>query len=249
MMFLRSLLFNVLFFGSTTLMALVVWPALFMGRRTITAVRQFWIDWIMWLTRRIAGIRVELRHAERLPAGPALIASKHQSAWETLWFNTVLKDPAIVLKKELTEIPIFGAFIDGAGMVPIDRKAGGAAVKRIVGAARPAIEAGRPVLIFPQGTRVAPGDARAYQPGVYALYRALGVPLVPVALNSGLYWSRNAFTKRPGTILVEVLPPIPPGLDRVDFMARLQEDIETASRRLEAEAHGSETTSTVSPAG
>lgn len=189
----------------------------------------------MWLIRWVAGIRVEVRNADRLPMGPVLVASKHQSAWETIWFNQFLDTPAIVLKKELTEIPVLGSMINGAGMVPIDREGGAPAIKRMVIDSKAAIADGRPVLIFPQGTRVAPGEDALYHPGVFALYRSIGLPMIPVALNSGLYWSRNAFVKIPGRVIVEFLEPIEPGLDRDTFMDRLQTTIDEASDRLVAE--------------
>ena len=189
----------------------------------------------MWLIRRVAGIGVEVRNADRLPKGPVLVASKHQSAWETIWFNQFLDTPAIVLKKELTEIPVLGSMINGAGMVPIDRDGGAPAIKRMVIDSKAAIADGRPVLIFPQGNRVAPGEDALYHPGVFALYRSIGLPMIPVALNSGRYWSRNAFLKIPGCVIVEFLEPIEPGLDRDTFMERLQTTIDQASDRLVAE--------------
>lgn len=216
-------------------MALTGWPALWMNRNALLAVRSSWIAVSMWLIRWVAGICVEVRNAERLPKGPVLVASKHQSAWETIWFNQFLDTPAIVLKKELTEIPVLGSMINGAGMVPIDREGGAPAIKRMVIDSKAAIADGRPVLIFPQGTRVAPGDDGLYHPGVFALYRSIGLPMIPVALNSGLYWSRNAFLKIPGKVIVEFLEPIEPGLDRETFMERLQTTIDQATDRLVAE--------------
>jgi 1-acyl-sn-glycerol-3-phosphate acyltransferase len=216
-------------------MALTGWPALWMHRKALLAVRSSWIAVSMWLIRWVAGIRVEVRNADRLPKGPVLVASKHQSAWETIWFNQFLDTPAIVLKKELTEIPVLGSMINGAGMVPIDREGGAPAIKRMVIDSKAAIADGRPVLIFPQGTRVAPGEDALYHPGVFALYRSIGLPMIPVALNSGLYWSRNAFVKIPGRVIVEFLEPIEPGLDRDTFMDRLQTTIDEASDRLVAE--------------
>jgi 1-acyl-sn-glycerol-3-phosphate acyltransferase len=232
MVFLRSILFNILFYGATGVMALTGWPSLWLHPRAILTIRRSWISGSMWLIRRVAGLRVEVRHAERLPEGPFLMASKHQSAWETVWFNSFLKDPAIVLKKELTEIPILGPMINGAGMVPIDRDGGAPAIKKMLINAKEAISEGRPVLIFPQGTRVAPDGEAPYHPGVFALYRSIGLPMVPVALNSGVFWARNAFIKIPGTITVELLPPIEPGLDRETFMKRLETSIEETSARL-----------------
>jgi 1-acyl-sn-glycerol-3-phosphate acyltransferase len=236
MRILRSVIFNILFYGSTGLMALTGWPALWMHRGALLAIRASWIAVSMWLIRWVAGIQVEVRNADRLPKGPVLVASKHQSAWETIWFNQFLEVPAIVLKKELTEIPILGAMINGAGMVPIDREGGAPAIKRMVLDSKAAIADGRPVLIFPQGTRVAPGADGLYHPGVFALYRSIGLPMIPVALNSGIYWSRNAFIKTPGTVIVEFLEPIEPGLDRATFMERLQTTIDGASDRLADEA-------------
>ena len=215
-------------------MALTGWPALWMHRKALLAVRYSWIAVSMWLIRWVAGIRVEVRNADRLPKGPVLVASKHQSAWETIWFNQFLDTPAIVLKKELTEIPVLGSMINGAGMVPIDREGGAPAIKRMIDS-KAAIADGRPVLIFPQGTSVAPGEDALYHPGVFALYRSIGLPMIPVALNSGLYWSRNAFVKIPGRVIVEFLEPIEPGLDRDTFMDRLQTTIDEASDRLVAE--------------
>lgn len=236
MILIRSLLFNLLFYGTTVVAILLGWPALFLGRPAIMGVRRLWINLLLWQTRWVAGIDVEVRGVENLVKPPIIAASKHQSAWETLFLDGLLDEPAIILKRELTRIPIFGAFVKGAGMIAIDRSSGVMALKRAVAAARPTVEAGRSMLIFPQGTRVAPGAHKTYQPGVFALYRALGLPVVPIALNSGMYWSRNAFLKRPGTIVVEILPAIPPGLRRVEFMARLEAAIESATARLEAEA-------------
>lgn len=236
MIVLRSLIFNLLFYSATALVVLVGWPALLIGRPAVMWVRRNWIALMLAMTRWVADIQLEIRGGENLPSKPVIFAAKHQSAWETLFLNELLNEPAIVLKRELTRIPIFGAFINGSGMVPIDRSDGVAALKLIVRAARPVIDGGRSILIFPQGTRVAPGDHRPYQPGVFALYRSLRVPVVPIALNSGMYWPRNAFWKRSGTVVVEVLPPIPPGLDRDAFMARLEEVTESTTTRLEAEA-------------
>ena len=142
------------------------------------------------------------------------------------------------MKQELVKVPIVGPYMRAMEMIPVDRKAGARALRQMVEDARAAASTGRAILIFPQGTRVAPGAKAPYHPGTAALYVGLGVPVIPVALNSGMYWSRNAFWKRPGKIVVEFLPPIPPGLDRKAFMARLEETLETATARLEAEARG-----------
>ena len=146
-----------------------------------------------------------------------------------------------MLKKELAWLPIYGWYAMRAGSIAVDRKAGATALKRMIAAARRAVAAGRPIVIFPEGTRTAVGARLPYQPGVAALYLQLGVPLVPVAVNSGLYWGRRAFLKRPGRIVLEVLPPIPPGLDRRTVMRLLEERIEVATERLVAEGKSGET--------
>ena len=148
---------------------------------------------------------------------------KHQSAWEAIVMPLALDDPAPMVKRELLMVPIYGWYMARAGAIAIDRKAGAAALRRIVAAARPAAAEGRPIVIFPQGTRVAPGVTVPYQPGVFALYQALSLPLVPAALNSGLFWGRRSFMKRPGCVTLQFLEPIPPGWPRRRLMAELEE--------------------------
>jgi 1-acyl-sn-glycerol-3-phosphate acyltransferase len=163
---------------------------------------------------------------------------KHQSAWDTLAVPVIFRDPVIVIKRELGWIPIYGWFARKAGMIPIDRGGGAQALKRMLAAAERAASQGRPILIFPEGTRTAVGERRPYHPGVAALYRQLGLPLVPVALDSGLFWGRREFLKRPGRITVEILPPIPPGRDRRAVIGELEQAIEGATARLVAAAQG-----------
>jgi 1-acyl-sn-glycerol-3-phosphate acyltransferase len=170
-----------------------------------------------------------------LPAGPAIIAAKHQSAFDTVVWLTLLppgRDPAYVLKQELADIPLWGRLAARGGHIAVDRAAGASALRGMVRAAQGALAAGRPVVIFPEGTRTAPGERVPYQPGVAALAAATGAPVVPVATDSGLYWGRRAFQKRPGTIHVEVLPPLPQGLPRPALMAALEAAVEDASARL-----------------
>jgi 1-acyl-sn-glycerol-3-phosphate acyltransferase len=161
---------------------------------------------------------------------------KHQSAWDTLILPVVLHDPAIVLKRELLWVPIYGWYAARAGSIAIDRGGRAAALRRMVARARASVAEGRPVVIFPEGTRTAPGRHLPYQPGVAALYQALGLPLVPAAVNSGLFWGRRSFLKRPGRITLAFLDPIPPGLPRRRLMPELESRIETATAALEREA-------------
>ena len=165
-------------------------------------------------------------------SAPVIIASKHQSAWDTIVYFVLFDDPAYVLKRELLAIPIIGWYLRRTGMIAIDRKGGAGALRRMVAEARAAADAKRPIVIFPEGTRTAPGAKRAYHPGVAALYGKLGLPVVPVALNSGLFWPRRGFVKRPGRIVLEFLPPIAPGMELEVFATALNEAIETASTEL-----------------
>ncbi len=232
MIFIRSLLFNVAFYLWTSLMFLLSLPALLMPAGAVWGLGRVWVCGTMLLLRIFVGLTHEVRGlAHRLP-GAALYAVKHQSAWDTLVFALLLDRPAIVLKQELLNLPLFGWYMRKCRMIPVDRKGRATALKRMSADARDRASAGRPILIFPEGTRVAPGQRRPYQPGAAALYGALGLPVVPVALNSGLFWGRRSFHKLPGRIVVEFLPPIAPGLDRRIFMAELEAAIETAADRL-----------------
>ncbi|WP_454915079.1 lysophospholipid acyltransferase family protein [Xanthobacter sediminis] len=230
---LRSLVFQVAFYAVTTIYVFAFLPLLLLPRRVHWKYGVLaWAATTGALLRVICGTRVEVRGRENIPEGPFLIAAKHQSAWETLALLPMFPDPAFIMKKELTFIPLLGWYFAKARMIPVDRSGGMAALKALTRYARREVEAGRQILIFPEGTRRPPGAPPDYKFGVAHLYGALGVPCLPVALNSGLYWPRRTLIKQPGTILVEILPPIPPGLGRAAFQARLEADIETASTRL-----------------
>jgi 1-acyl-sn-glycerol-3-phosphate acyltransferase len=239
---LRSLLFNLLFFGWTAVILLICLPALPFGVAAVHWVGRLWVRVTLALLAVTVGLRHRIIGLENLPDGPAIVAPKHQSTWDTLIFALPLRLPAYVLKRELMRIPLFGLYLARAGMIPVDRAGGGGALKQMVAGARAAVAAGRHLLIYPEGTRTAPGEQRAYHPGVAALYGQLDLPVVPVALNTGLFWGRRAFLKRPGIITVEFLPPIPPGLPRKQFMAELKARIESATDRLgRSESRRSET--------
>ncbi|MCS6891179.1 MAG: lysophospholipid acyltransferase family protein [Rhodovarius sp.] len=232
MILLRSVLFNLAFFGTTAAMALAALPALALPRRVIRRLLRLYAQIVLLLMRGILDLRVRLEGAEHIPAGPAIIASKHQSAFDTIFWLSALPDACYVLKRELLAIPVWGWHARRAGMIPVDRAGGGAALRRMVRIAAQRAAEGRSIIIYPEGTRTAPGSRLPYQPGVAALAAALRLPVVPVATNSGLFWGRRAFLKRPGTIVVRVLPPLPPGLPRDALIARLEEAIETASAAL-----------------
>jgi 1-acyl-sn-glycerol-3-phosphate acyltransferase len=230
----RSLAFNVLGFLWTAGLTIVCVPLLAGPRRWSAFGMRLWSAGLAWLLERVVGLGYEVRGREHLPQGGGLVASNHQSAWETVIFQRFLHDAAFVLKRELLLSPN-GLYAWRSGSIPIDRSGGGGALRAMVKAAQARIARGQTVVIFPEGTRTASGTRRPYHPGVAALYAHLGVPVTPIALNSGLFWARKSFLKRPGTVLVEVLPAIPPGLERASFMRRLGETIQTAADRLRDE--------------
>jgi 1-acyl-sn-glycerol-3-phosphate acyltransferase len=236
MIVLRSLLFNVAFYLNTVVMLIAALPTFLMPRNAILRVAQAWARVSLVLLRVIVGTKVEYRGLQHVPAGGLLVASKHQSFADIHALLPMLSDPTFILKRELTWIPIWGPLAIKAGMIPVDRSRGSSAIADMNRRARDEVARGRQILIYPEGTRRAPGAEPAYKQGVAHLYRSLGVPCLPVALNSGLFWPRRRFVMRPGTIIVEFLEPIPPGLEREAFMALLKERIETASNRLIGEA-------------
>ena len=229
---LRALVYNIGFFGGTTLLLLLALPLLAGPRRWTNWLAHVW-TWcsFTWLKLTV-GLGYEVRGRENLPKGPAILALKHQSAWETLALFALFEDPAVVLKRELLSVPLFGWFLRKHRTIAIDRSGRSTALKRMLAEAEAAIATGRPIAIFPEGTRGPVGGKLPYQAGVAALYTQLKVPMVPIALNSGLYWGRKAFLKRKGTVLVQILPPIEAGLDRRKAMALLEERIETTTAAL-----------------
>jgi 1-acyl-sn-glycerol-3-phosphate acyltransferase len=236
----RSLLFNLLFYVTTTLFVVLGSPLLFAPRRWAMAALAVHSRFELWLLKVIVGTKLEVRGQEKLPKGACLVASKHQSAWETFALMPLFRDPALLMKRELFWIPFHGWFSRKFEMIPVDRDKGPAALRRMLREARKRVADGREIIIFPEGTRRPPGAPPDYRTGVILLYEALGIPCVPVALNSGVFWPRRSLERRPGTIVVELLDPIPPGLPKAEFLARLTEAIETASTRLLAEAKAKE---------
>ena len=234
MIWLRSSIFNVLFYSWTAIVSLACGPVMIFPNcgPWILRIGQFWARSSLGLLRICCRLDHRVTGLENLPDGPYLVASQHQSAWETLALCLVMRDPAYVLKKELTRIPFFGWVLIRYGMVPVDRKGGASALKTMVRECRNRLEDGRTLLIFPEGTRVIPGSKQPMHPGVAALYSGLEVPVVPAALNSGLFWPKRGFLKRPGTIQLEILPAIEPGKSRKEFMAALQTALDQASQRL-----------------
>ena len=236
----RSLLFNVLFYVTTTLYVVLGSPLLFAPRSWAMAALANHARFELWLLETIVGTKLEVRGRDKLPKGACLVASKHQSAWETFALIPLFRDPALLMKRELFWIPFHGWFSHKFQMIPVDRDKGPAALRRMVREAKKRVADGREIIIFPEGTRRAPGAPPDYKTGIALLYESLGVPCLPVALNSGAFWPRRSLIRRPGTIVVEFLDPIPPGLPKTEFLRRLAEAIEGASTRLLAEANAKE---------
>ena len=233
----RSIVFGILFYVTTVLFLILGSPLLLAPRKWALEALKAHARTELWLLKHIVGLNFEVRGLERLPDTPMLVASKHQSAWETFALIPVFRDPALLMKRELFWIPLHGWFSNKFQMIPVDRDKGPTALRTMLRHAKSRVEAGREIIIFPEGTRRPPGAPPAYKTGIVLLYNSLGVPCVPVALNSVLFWPRRTWYRKPGTIIVEILDPIPPGLPKAEFMTRLQTAIETASDRLVAEAN------------
>jgi 1-acyl-sn-glycerol-3-phosphate acyltransferase len=234
----RSLIFQALFYLNTLFWLMVALPTFFLPYRAVLEVAKTW-GRVNLILLRIAGIKFELRGREKIPPGPLIVAAKHQSTWETFALMPLFDNPLFILKRELQWIPVFGWLLIKGRMVPVDRSAGSQALLDMTERARVELAAGRQLIIFPEGTRRPAGAEPRYKYGVAHLYAAEGVPCLPVALNSGLFWPRRSLKLRPGTVVVEILDPIEPGLDKEVFFKRLQEAIETATARLIAEANKS----------
>jgi 1-acyl-sn-glycerol-3-phosphate acyltransferase len=229
----RSALYAAIFYPVTILWVLAGIAASLFGRRPTLAVVLSWVDVHHWLARRILGIRVRVEG--EIPPGPHLIAVKHQSMFETLEMVRLSRLPVIVMKKELYDIPLFGFMTRQYGVIPVERSAGAKALRALVAAGEEAAATGRPVIIYPEGTRVPPGETPPLKSGFAALYRALGLPVVPVAVDSGRLWGRG-FVKRPGVVTFKVGETIPPSLPRNGIEARVHAAINVLESGTEAGA-------------
>lgn len=231
----RSVLFNLLFYVNLISHMIVALPTLVLPYRYLRAMVRSYARTSLWLLRVVCGTKVEWRGVERIPPGAVLVASKHQSLWETFALWLVFDDPTYIVKRELMWIPFFGWLARKAEMIPVDRGARSQALMAMTERARYEVGRGRQLIIFPEGTRRPPEAEPKYKFGVVHLYAEMKVPCVPVALNSGLFWPRRSIMRFPGTIVVEFLDPIPPGVDKQEFFPRLQGALEAATARLVAE--------------
>ncbi len=231
----RGLLFNAWMGGSALVMGLACLPMMLFTPAVAMAAVRIWCRLNVLMLRWICGVTVEIRGLDRLPSVGVLIAAKHQGMLDTIAPFDFLSAPSIVLKRELLSIPIYGWYASRTGMIPIDRDGAAKTLRALIKTVRGRFDEGRQVIIFPEGTRVAPGAAPAYKPGIAALYKELGIACTPVATNSGLHWPAKGLIRYPGTVVFEILDPIPVGLKRAEFMRELQSRIETATNRLIAE--------------
>jgi 1-acyl-sn-glycerol-3-phosphate acyltransferase len=233
---LRSLVYVVWLYGSMAVIGAVFAPFALFSETAATTAARIWSEAAIVMLGVICGLQVEVRGRGHIPRGPALVAAKHQAMLDTLAPFAVLRNPAVVLKKELLATPVFGWFARRSGMIAIDREGQASALRQLLRDARAQSAKGRAVVIFPEGTRQLPDAKPDYKPGVAALYRDLKLPCTPVAVNTGLFWPAHGIVRKPGKAVIEFLPAIPPGLSREDFMRELEARIESASAALMAEA-------------
>lgn len=230
---LRSLLFNILFFGVAGMLAVLGSPLLLGPKRFQRRGMRQLARLLVWIMEKTCGIEVRVTGQEHLPAsGPALIASKHQSAFDTLVWFALVPDVAYVMKQELFRIPIYGAFARRAGMIGVDREGGAKAMRQMMREAQASAREGRQIVIFPEGTRTTAGELKEWHPGVVALASAVKLPVIPVATNSGKFWARHHFIKRPGVLAINILPPLR-DVPRDELLARLEAVIEAEQRKLD----------------
>ena len=230
--FLRSLVYNVLFYVMLVFWNIVAIPTFLMPRRAFMAVAKTWARSSVWLMRVVCNTRLEVRGLEKIPDGPLIVASKHQSMWETFALMQFFDAPLFIYKRELAWIPFFGWYLMKSGMIGVDRSGGMRSLMDMARRAPKEIRSGRQLIIFPEGTRTPVGAPPDYMTGVGQIYASSGVPCLPVALNSGLFWPRRTFMRYPGTLVVEFLDPLPAGLTRKEFIVRIATVIEAATNRL-----------------
>ena len=234
--FLRSLVYNVLFYVMLVFWNVVAIPTFLMPRRAFMAVAKTWARSSVWLMRVLCNTRLDVRGLEKIPQGPLIVASKHQSMWETFALMQFFDAPLFIYKRELAWIPFFGWYLMKSGLIGVDRSGGMRSLMDMARRAPKEIRSGRQLIIFPEGTRTPVGAPPDYMTGVGQIYASSGVPCLPVALNSGLFWPRRTFMRYPGTLVVEFLDPLPAGLTRKEFIVRIATVIEAATNRLVEDA-------------
>lgn len=234
----RAFAFNLVFYINMLVLMILSLPAFILPRQVLREIVKFWVRTSLWWLKLLVGTDHETRGSKNIVSGPLLVAAKHQSFWETFALLPQFNDPTIVLKRELTWIPLFGWYTLKYGCIAVDRDAGPKALRKLLADAKKAAGDGRQIMIYPEGTRREPGAAPDYKPGIGLLYSDLNIPCLPVALNSGMFWPRRRPERYAGTILVEFLPAIEPGQNRKDFLRNLQDRIEITTGKLIQETTG-----------
>lgn len=233
MIVLRSIFFNLVFYINIIVQMIVFTPFYFLApRKKAWFVPKFWARTNNWLMEKMVGTTFEVKGVENIPAGGYIFAPKHQSFWDVFGLLPLLDDPVYILKRELTWIPLFGWYVMKMRMIPVNRAAKGKVMVEVMTRTKAEMDAGRQLIIYPEGTRRPPGAAPDYKYGIARLYRDLNVPVVPVVMHPGLFWPRRKFLRFPGHFKVEILPPIPPGLEPDVFHHQLIAVMETASDAL-----------------
>ena len=236
MLYLRSFVFQIVFWANTVVLMLIWLPGLWRGRLVSQELGRTWGRTSLWLLEKICHLKIEWRGLENIPSGAVIVAAKHQSIWETFVLPINFPDFSYILKQELVRLPFFGWYLLAAEQIGIERAEGGKLIPQLVSKAQALFADNRQLFIFPEGTRRPAGAPPRYKPGIAPLYAQTNVPVLPVALNSGLFWPRRSVLIRPGTAVIEFLPVIPPGLPPREFFEQLKDEIETASDRLIDEA-------------
>lgn len=229
---LRSIIFKTVFYLWTTLFCILYIPFFWLSRDALIACQRRWSYGVLFFLKNIMNIHLEIRGIENIPEGGAFIAMKHQSSFDTFVMHTIVSHPAFIMKKELLKIPLYGQFCKNTGMIPVDRAGGLRALKDMMQKSGDAIDDGRQLIIFPEGSRSLPGGEVTYQSGIFGIYKYTKKPVIPVALNSGLYWPKKGHLVAGGHIVFDFLKPIEAGLSKKEFMDTLEHQIEDASRNL-----------------
>lgn len=236
MLYIRSLIFNILFFFTLAFGCIIgTIIGLFSRKATIPFWNKIWMP-LCCSFLKICGISIEIRGKEYIRQEGVIYAIKHQSSLETYCLSSYITKAVFILKKELTYVPLFGWAQHLYGMIAVNRAAGGATLKKLLHDAKDRMQQGRPIIIFPEGTRTKPGKTTDYKPGLVFLYQNLNVPVIPVAVNTGLFWAKNSFLRYPGKVVIEFLPPLPLNMDKKEFMAQLKEKIEDKCAQLNQES-------------
>lgn len=232
---LRAALFNILYYGLTLIIGILIIPSLLLPEKIYWPFIRCYFYFVYLLEKYVLGLNYRILGRENLPDGPYIVAAKHQSAYETLKLPLIFARPTVILKRELLQIPFWGWYAAKAGMIGINRAKPRAAMEQMISGVKHAVAQNRTVVIFPQGTRVGVNETpiqKPYKRGIAELYAATNIPVIPMAVNTGLFWPRNAFMKRGGTVTLQFLPAIPPGLGKDEFMTRLEQELERVSYQL-----------------